>query len=371
MTIQTAGYISWARVENFQSWEDITIHLSPGVNVFVGESDEGKSALAYRALLWPILNQPLGDHYFRSWWTATNDELTKFEGRTSVQIKLSDYPEVISRYKEDNNVNAYSIGNRVFDNPGKTVPPAVSRLFNIHDVNIHHQGDPSFFISLSDPERARYLNKLVNLDIIAFAQTNIATRLTAETRNLNVSENTIKQKKKDLKECAWIDTAEKDINRLEQIQGRIDKNQANRLIIISALDEINRIQERIDLTSSITSAKDKVDALILLSQKIVVNHQIRSQLQTSISSIRSNQKSLDKVNTLLKAKPKLEKLIALSEKCDENIKKETELTDLIEAIENDQIKLKEITSNLIQNKIEFRKDLGSVCPLCDQEIKKK
>jgi len=54
------------RGENFQSWRELLMTLSPGVNVIVGESDAGKSAIM-RMLRLLITNRPSGDAY-RSWW---------------------------------------------------------------------------------------------------------------------------------------------------------------------------------------------------------------------------------------------------------------------------------------------------------------
>lgn len=51
-------------IENFQSHSHTELNLSPGVNVILGETDSGKSAVV-RALRWLWFNEPRGDGFVR------------------------------------------------------------------------------------------------------------------------------------------------------------------------------------------------------------------------------------------------------------------------------------------------------------------
>jgi len=53
-------------IQNYQSHKDSTLEFDPGVNVIVGSTDSGKTAII-RALRWLIWNRPNGDS-FRSTW---------------------------------------------------------------------------------------------------------------------------------------------------------------------------------------------------------------------------------------------------------------------------------------------------------------
>ena len=72
---------------NFQSHKDTSLSFAPGVNVIVGASDSGKSAII-RALRWLIWNRPVGDA-FRSHWG----------GETQVVV-VTDELDTITRLKE-------------------------------------------------------------------------------------------------------------------------------------------------------------------------------------------------------------------------------------------------------------------------------
>ena len=63
---------------------------------------------------------------------------------------------------------------------------------------------------MSDPDKARYLNELVNLDIIARTQSNIGTRLTTETTSKKTALATLEEKTDALAGYDWIDQAEHD-----------------------------------------------------------------------------------------------------------------------------------------------------------------
>ena len=80
-------------IQNFQSHKDTKLEFHPGVNVIIGQSDSGKTAII-RALRWLIWNRPGGDD-FRSDWG----------GGTVVKIKID--AREIMRGKDKENV--YSI----------------------------------------------------------------------------------------------------------------------------------------------------------------------------------------------------------------------------------------------------------------------
>lgn len=52
-------------IENFQSHEQTEVFFTEGLNVFVGPSDSGKSAIL-RALRWVLYNEPKGTDFIRA-----------------------------------------------------------------------------------------------------------------------------------------------------------------------------------------------------------------------------------------------------------------------------------------------------------------
>ena len=58
--------IKQLNIHNFQSHEDSSLNFTEGVNVIIGASDSGKSAII-RALKFVVYNSPSGSD-MRSWW---------------------------------------------------------------------------------------------------------------------------------------------------------------------------------------------------------------------------------------------------------------------------------------------------------------
>ena len=74
--------IKQINIKNFQSHKSTQLKLDPGVNVIVGSSDSGKTAII-RAYLWVVDNRPLGNAFVSHW---ALDEKGKQKEPTSVSI---------------------------------------------------------------------------------------------------------------------------------------------------------------------------------------------------------------------------------------------------------------------------------------------
>ena len=68
------------KIRNFESHRNTQLNFHPGVNVIVGESDQGKTAIL-RALEWVLFNRPLGEDIKSNWLEDIN---------TYVQVEFDD-----------------------------------------------------------------------------------------------------------------------------------------------------------------------------------------------------------------------------------------------------------------------------------------
>lgn len=57
-------HLKRVRLENFQSHRNSVIDFDRGLNVIVGPSDSGKSAII-RAIKWALYNEPSGNYFIR------------------------------------------------------------------------------------------------------------------------------------------------------------------------------------------------------------------------------------------------------------------------------------------------------------------
>ncbi len=73
-------------IENFQSHEYTEIDFVPGLNVFVGPSDSGKSSIL-RALRWVLFNQPRGKDFIRTGAAKCQVRLIFDDGTEIIRVR--------------------------------------------------------------------------------------------------------------------------------------------------------------------------------------------------------------------------------------------------------------------------------------------
>ncbi len=297
-----------AIVENFRSHKKTIVKFSPGLNIFIGESDTGKTAFM-AGLWWNFRNQPYGDS-FRSDWGGDTRVITFFSNTPKIQRVRT------------NKENYYKIsGLTKFDALGKGgIPEKVSKIINIGDINIQYHTDPSYLFNSSPPEVARYINQLIDLEIISSTLSNIDS----EKRSLDgVLKTELAEQdkiKKALKNYKWIDKAEHSLKILEQLSRDVQT-----------------------LTADRREAK-KIFSLIL-----------------------DNKKELKKLEQILSAKKEVKALLTLEKQINKDEKQLKQATTLFNSLsnKNDQVKL------LRANIKKMRKNLPSICPFCKQPIRRK
>lgn len=177
------GKLTKVKLVNFQSHTSTTLDLRPGVNVLVGSSDSGKSAVV-RALGLVVFNRPSGDAWCRRHGA---------EDDTSVTVS-TDAEVAVRRVR--GKVNEYQIKAKGGDPKslkavGTDVPQPVAEALNLNELNLQRQGDRHFLLAESPSETARTLNEIAGLEEIDKAHSVITAiirdtnrELASETRRL-------------------------------------------------------------------------------------------------------------------------------------------------------------------------------------------
>jgi len=195
-------------IRNFQSHKKTKLKFSSGVNMIVGASDTGKSAII-RALNWLVNNRPLGDDICSLWG-----------GTTSVVAKLKqDYPRssiYVHRLKNNKN-NLYKIkldwmGTiETYDKVGTQVPDEVSKVINIDSINLQQQLDGPFLLNLSSGAVAQHFNKVAHLEKLDVGVEHLKRQI----------RKTESKKNNALEQIASIKEELKKYDNLEQIEGEL------------------------------------------------------------------------------------------------------------------------------------------------------
>ncbi len=225
------------RIQNFQSHKDTVLKFHPGVNVILGSSDAGKSAIL-RALFWALRNRPLGDG-FRSDWG----------GETAVTVTFDDNRS-ITRVKGAGGKNQYLLdeqtGTLTFNAFGNDPPEEIVQAHNLDEqLNIQSQIDPFFLLQSSPGEVARYLNRIAHLDDIDRVVKGLDShyrRLNNEKAQLSAQLNELEQ---DLARFDGLESIEADLTNLEFIDGKLNSVQQKIRRYQDAVRKVEQLQEKV------------------------------------------------------------------------------------------------------------------------------
>tara|TARA_Y100000310_G_scaffold345185_1_gene462479 strand:+ start:20474 stop:21376 length:903 start_codon:yes stop_codon:yes gene_type:complete len=257
-------------ISNFQSHKDSTLEFDRGVNIITGQSDSGKSAIL-RALNWVVNNKPSGDA-FRSNWG----------GATFVEIELDDTS--LYRIKDKKN-NDYCHRTEIFKSFGQDVPDEIKQLINFSPLNMQGQLESPFLLAMSGGEVARYLNKIVHLDVIDKSLFNIGRVLNKERQDCAYTCKDLEEVKEKIKEYVWIDEAEGCLVKLETFANTLECQKNRNFELQITINKIIGLEEDIEEVSKLTQYEDELNKLIKHQELIKTNENRVGRLNVIITNI--------------------------------------------------------------------------------------
>lgn len=339
-------------INNIQSHEDTKLEFVDGINVIIGSSNQGKSAIL-RALYWVRTNRPLGIDNLASHW-AVNDKGNLFKPM-SVKV-INDKGSVERRRTKDD--NQYIVNGEVLNVVKTDVPEQVSSLLNLSDTNVQKQLDSPFLLSQTSGEVARYFNQIVNLDVIDKVLTNAETKRRKLKSTIESVEEDIERLEKDIEEFSWIDEVEDLIKSFNEVSSKKEVliNRCNDFYgeICKFEDNSERkdwfdefVSERKPLINKIESSE--YDLKELLDKIDKLHYSIESYNSVETYDFTTQKKWISRINIIRESfdNSKLDKLKSSIEdykyQCDAR-----SVADL--------------------KAIDYRKMLPKVCPLCGKPL---
>jgi len=293
-------------IRKFQSHSNTILKFHEGVNVIVGETDIGKSAIV-RALRWVIDNRPSGDEFIST-------------GKKNCSVKLKVDGERIRRSKGKENL--YRINKREFKAFGQSVPEEVSSLLNISNVNLQSQLDTPFLLSESSAEVARYFNKIVKLDMIDNSLKNISQRIREDRLGLAGKKSKKSTLLESIGEYDWLVDAGDKIRKLSIAEKNISKTSKQVYDISQLIDDIEDLEEKKQELRKFSGAKKDINDLMELSKEI-----------------------------------------------DEEEKSYDSLLEIMRIIEDIEYNIKAMAKEKQELRKELKKLMPDICPLCGQEVR--
>ncbi|NLW22343.1 MAG: AAA family ATPase [Tissierellia bacterium] len=336
-------YIKKVILENFQSHKYTEIELDQYLNVIIGPSDQGKSAII-RAIKWAIYNEPSGDFFIR-----------EGEKECSVTVVFNDSTK-IKRYRSKSK-NVYYIYDRegnetVFEGFGTKVPLEISKKTSMRKImldgdqskpiNIGEQLESPFLLSEKNATKANAIGRLVGVHIIDDALKDVLK----DIRNLNIDikkqEEILENLKNSLAKYDYLDDLSERVKQANDIINTIKEKQLR----LNKLKELSKRLNRIDKENVVL--KDYLNRLKNIDRVIDIERELSNKIG-SYNYIRGKYNKLEDVKNQIKYNNRL----LASLKNINKIEKIVKLIDIhynkLNRLININTKKKYVKDNIIKN----------------------
>jgi len=349
--------INKLHLKNFQIHEDTTLEFDKGINVIIGETDEGKSSIV-RALELVFSNRPSGDEFIRN-------------GKKKCTVTVTSGTNSVQRVRGTKE-NKYVINDKNFDTPRTGVPEQVKEVLNFTSTNIQFQDDAPFLLSLNSSEVARKLNEATGLDLIDLSRQYVDRIIKEQNTQEKAHNKRIAQKRTELLKFRSLDEIVSLHQTYEEQQDLIvsvDEKKKRIQFILTSLEKMKEnlaiekdINEVHKLVNNIEEAQEQAEELEEASEKL--DH---------LYSVIQNSEGL--INSISKKHKHAQELVSEFEKRNEQmLQKEKEIKDMekisLQLAETEDIieKTKKAYEEAQKHFNNFKKTFD-VCPILDKPCK--
>lgn len=340
-------------LHNFQAHEKTHIEFSPGINVIIGDNDNGKSSIT-RALYWLFMNKPSGDEFIK--W-----------GETKCSVKAKVNGKQIKRERGPNS-NKYVIDGQEFNAVRSDVPVELQNVTKMTPTNIQLEDDPQFLLSSSASEVARKLNEVVGLNKINDSIQYPNKIIRQMNTSINHIHNDIQQKQKEKDKLKNIESIEEKNNKLNEFNTK----ESN---LDSEIEEIESLIEDLEAQRKVLEQKPRIEKLSTKLSKLK-NHQQRiteiddetKGIQRFIKTIQTNSSKVERLQPIQNLSTKLTELQNICEQ-HTNIKSHlTEISKSINTIKSNKSSVDDLQSEVDKTRKQFKTEQHKleVCPTCER-----
>ena len=335
------------KIQNIQSHKNSELEFVPGINVIIGSSNNGKSAVL-RSLYWAIRNRPLGIEMLCSHWNLDS----KGNIIDPMSVKVYKGKKILERRKTKNE-NQYLLNGEELNAVRTDVPKQVVEFFKLTDTNIQNQQDSPFLLSLSNGDVAKYFNRIAKLDVIDKVLSNAESKRREIRKEVEQVERLISDFTEKHEKYSWLKKAEKLLEKYESLFSEKEKFENDFNNLSKQVEEFNSNSDKIKKIKQFSKYKKIISSLkdLIESKKKLYN-----DLEKTCSEVLEYQSICKVVHKFSKVK-KFESLI---QKINEELKLESEIKDKLFELKPT---LKIYTENERFSKLDFIKQLNLISKL--------
>jgi DNA repair protein SbcC/Rad50 len=346
-------------IENFQNWKKAELHFSPGFNLIIGESNHGKSAIM-RALELVATNRPLGNAYIN--WDGSKDPMT---------IVLNKNGASIARIKGEN-IDEYWMDDIDYKALRGGVPQDIQNFLNLGPINIHRQKEGFFLFDKSAGEVGKYLNKIVELDIIDSSLKHAGDRVKEKTKAKEWVEKDIENCKFWLKENAWVVQASKKLTVVEGLEETRNSKSKRRKILTKYYKDYDYHEKKLIQLEPLKNCKIRIERIIKLYDSKSIAEKDTKKIKELVIKAEAIKKEIETTEKLAGLKIRI---LVLIEK-DKQAQQMQDKADNLYSLMSEHVQKKEALNQALKQakklKAKFKKLMPNKCPLCGdlkQEVK--
>ncbi|NLM06205.1 MAG: AAA family ATPase [Tissierellia bacterium] len=361
-------YIKSIRLINFQSHKDNTIELAKGLNVIVGPSDSGKTAII-RAIIWVLFDEPLGDSIIRIGADEATVIITMYDGsyvkKSRKNRAVYEIYDSLTGKKEEYQGSKGDVKKKVANILGLRFSSDNEK----DSYNIHDQLSPPFLISEGPAGKAQAIGKLVGIDILDEAVADTRKDIVQKKQAINAS----LVKKEELQETIsnfdyledeklLLFKIEENIKVSKSLISKLERLKTIQEDFLSTKDAIDTIKKTIENLKQILKGEEYIKELDSLTLKLQ-SFNSYLKLQGDISKqINENKEILEKSQVIIQNEEIVTEL-------DKKNKRYSDLLKLLESVNDTKNKKK--TQEETFNKLAFLEviDLEEITNLNDKLVK--
>ena len=345
-------------LKNFQSHRDTHLNFDPGVNVIIGPSDSGKTAII-RIIKWIDRNRPSGNA-FRSTWGGDTVGIMEVENLLVSRNKgKTDEYFIISADGE-------STGDQIFKAFGTSVPEEITQALNLNEINLQQQLDRPFLLDSSPGEVAKHFNKVAHLDQIDEGLRRVQKWIRDIEQDISSKGKQLEQSNEDLESFEHLEKFEIEVEVIERMEGEMIQQVNHKRVLDKLCLDLTVVEDLIEEQNKITAAGPLVDTILDWYATIEGIKQLVDKLKELTGEIYAVEDEIEEESKIIGAEESVNQLILLFADQILVTHNRSVLQKLIERIlyiTKEQIAAENLAKQL---QTEFNAVFPDVCPLCDK-----
>lgn len=263
------------RLRSFQSHKDSKIEFSDGINILVGDTSAGKTAIL-RGIERVAKNRPLG---YRQHSHFSTDPI-----RIDLTVKDENQKLKLIEYIKHKSKTTYKVGKDPFSGAKGAVPDVVQDILQLSDINIQHQHDKPFLITDKPTEITQVINKALRIE-------HAEEWIQNQTKEINQLASEIKVRQGSIEETKGKLRKHKNVGELE--------------LLVSTAGELNdkvwQIDSEIVYARAILDSEiqlRKLDAIVVMQPKLEKARKLENEITKIDSNISELKRLLSVIATI-------------------------------------------------------------------------